>query len=466
MRAALERPSKLEAWFRLNKDPDLDADSSTLARQLRYFEVPQYFTWDTSSSSWKRRRRRARGGNVIGRMTNIKPSAGEQFYLRLLLLHVPGACATCWSDLQAPSGSADGSKTFQAKARLLGLLHDDRETADMLTEAVRLIRSLNKLAELFCETLVWLEVHDKPRLWDTFLTLLREQHPSISIGNFYISVQKHLNEYALSLTECGISPPEGETTINSACRAEDEYLRELRSPDELQKERAACDALTLTDEQSFIYTSMLCSIDRTGDSTDHTVHYVDGPAGAGKTHLYRKLLHYVRSTGRIALAVAMSGIAALLLPGGRTAHSRFRLPVPVPLEGCKCNIKSQSVAARVLRDAAVLIWDEAPTAPKSVFQAVDFLLQDLRQDTRPFGGLPILLGGDFRQIPPVMKFLDRDAIAAHTLIALPWWREDKVSRFTLSENMRAKQDLSYANFCMDLGNGLLQAPDGSQLKSG
>eukprot|EP00973_Karenia_brevis_P056055 7796937-Karenia_brevis.AAC.2 len=60
--------------------------------------------------------------------------------------------------------------------------------------------------------------------------------------------------------------------------------------------------------------------------------YVDGPAGTGKTHLYKKVLHYVRMQRLIALAIAMSGIAALLLPGGRTAHRRFRLPVPVPMD--------------------------------------------------------------------------------------------------------------------------------------
>ena len=71
----------------------------------------------------------------------------------------------------------------------------------------------------------------------------------------------------------------------------------------------------------------------------------------GKTFLYRKVLHYARMNNRIALAVCMSGIAALLLPGGRTAHSRFRLPVPVPLEGCACNIKLQSWAAAVNQPA-------------------------------------------------------------------------------------------------------------------
>jgi hypothetical protein len=67
------------------------------------------------------------------------------------------------------------------------------------------------------------------------------------------------------------------------------------------------------------------------------VFFVDGPAGTGKTFVYRMLLASVRSRGGIALAVASSGIAALLLPGGRTAHSRLKLPLnPEASSTCKC----------------------------------------------------------------------------------------------------------------------------------
>ena len=62
-----------------------------------------------------------------------------------------------------------------------------------------------------------------------------------------------------------------------------------------------------------------------------------------------------------------------------------------------------------------------------------------------------------------MKHLDRDAVAAHTLIALPWWREDKVSRFALSKNMRAEHDSSYADFCMEIGDGTRKAPDADSM---
>ncbi|KAL0305019.1 UNVERIFIED_CONTAM: hypothetical protein Scaly_2999400 [Sesamum calycinum] len=55
--------------------------------------------------------------------------------------------------------------------------------------------------------------------------------------------------------------------------------------------------------------------------------FIDGPGGSGKTFLYRALLADVRSKGYIALAVATSGVAAALLPGGRTAYSRFKIPI-------------------------------------------------------------------------------------------------------------------------------------------
>jgi hypothetical protein len=63
--------------------------------------------------------------------------------------------------------------------------------------------------------------------------------------------------------------------------------------------------------------------------------FIDGPGGTGKTFLYNNLLAAVRKEGDIALAVASSGIAALLLPGGRTAHSRLK--IPFKLEST-CNI--------------------------------------------------------------------------------------------------------------------------------
>jgi len=80
---------------------------------------------------------------------------------------------------------------------------------------------------------------------------------------------------------------------------------------------------------------------------DHVVHnkgevfFVDGPGGTGKTYLYRALLAKVQSMDLIAVATATSGIASSIMPGGRTAHSRFKIPIKLE-ENSVCNFTKQT----------------------------------------------------------------------------------------------------------------------------
>jgi ATP-dependent DNA helicase PIF1 len=88
------------------------------------------------------------------------------------------------------------------------------------------------------------------------------------------------------------------------------------------------------------------------------------------------LLGKVRLNGHIALAVASSGIAALLLPGGRTAHSRFKLPLNLH-EDSTCSVAHGTDLASLLQVARLIVWDEAPMTHRYAFEAVDRTLRDL-----------------------------------------------------------------------------------------
>ncbi|KAL0301968.1 UNVERIFIED_CONTAM: hypothetical protein Sradi_6473600 [Sesamum radiatum] len=127
----------------------------------------------------------------------------------------------------------------------------------------------------------------------------------------------------------------------------------------------------------------------------------DGPGGSGKTFLYRALLADVRSRGYIALAVATSGVAAALLPGGRTAHSRFKIPIDIDGK-TKCKISKQTTLAKLLLSAKLIIWDEISMARRQIIEALDDILQDLTDCDNPFGGKVVVFGGDYRQIAPVV----------------------------------------------------------------
>ena len=68
-----------------------------------------------------------------------------------------------------------------------------------------------------------------------------------------------------------------------------------------------------------------------------------------------------------------------------------------------CSISKGTDQAELLREAALLIWDEAPMAHRHAFEALDRTLRDLTGRDLPFGGKVLVAGGDFRQIPPVVR---------------------------------------------------------------
>jgi len=82
--------------------------------------------------------------------------------------------------------------------------------------------------------------------------------------------------------------------------------------------------------------------------------FIQGPAGTGKTFRYKCLCYFYRTQRKIVLSVASSGIAALLVPGGRTAHSRFAIPLNIQ-ELSVCQISKNSQLADLIRQISIII---------------------------------------------------------------------------------------------------------------
>jgi hypothetical protein len=161
--------------------------------------------------------------------------------------------------------------------------------------------------------------------------------------------------------------------------------------------------------------------------------FVDGLGGAGKTFLYGCLLSRVRSTGDIALSMASSGIAAVLLEGGCTTHSRFKIPVAALCGSSACYVPLNSPQAALIWAAHLIVWDEAPMAHKHVFEAVNRTLQHVMGVVDPtlkdmlFGDKVVVMGGDFRQILPVVPRGTRGQIVDASLKrSIVLWHRVKV----------------------------------------
>ena len=178
------------------------------------------------------------------------------------------------------------------------------------------------------------------------------------------------------------------------------------------------------------------------ESNTSRVFFLDGPGGTGKTFVYNTLLAAVRGRGRIAIAMASSGLAALLLDKGRTAHSRLKIPIKVD-DNSVCFINAESDLASLLRRTDLFVWDEALMMNRHVFETVDRTFRDIMKASniankgKPFGGKVFLLGGDFRQILPVVPNGNDYDIINSSLKRSRLWRHIEMKRLLV--NMRLNE---------------------------
>jgi hypothetical protein len=84
------------------------------------------------------------------------------------------------------------------------------------------------------------------------------------------------------------------------------------------------------------------------------------------------------------------------MPGGRTAHSRFKIPLTLD-DGAFCTFTKQSGTAKLLWTTSLIIWDEVTMMKRQGVEALDNNLRDIMdRPNLPFGGKTMVFGGDFR----------------------------------------------------------------------
>ena len=144
--------------------------------------------------------------------------------------------------------------------------------------------------------------------------------------------------------------------------------------------------------------------------------FLTGKAGTGKTTLLREI---IETTHKNTVVVAPTGIAALNA-GGVTIHSMFQLPFagfipdnssPQFSETTKFETKAtlrrhfkmNNVKRAVIRNMELLVIDEVSMLRADLLDAMDFMMQTVRKNSYPFGGVQVLFIGDLLQLPPVIR---------------------------------------------------------------
>jgi len=92
--------------------------------------------------------------------------------------------------------------------------------------------------------------------------------------------------------------------------------------------------------------------------------------------LWKILSGAIRYKGKIVLNAASSEIASLLLPGGRTAHSKFAIPLN-PDDTSTSSIGRNTDIGDLMKEASLIIWDEAPMMSKVCLESFDRSLNDV-----------------------------------------------------------------------------------------
>ena len=380
----------------------------------------------------------------IGRIYYAQPTSGEKYYLRMLLNTVKG-CRS-YEEIRTVDGVVH--PTFKSACYALGLLNDDKEWDDCIKEASHWA-SAPQMRQLFCTILLFCEVTDPAKLWQTNWELLSKdiQRRQRRIFNFQTvelnsaqikslllaEIEQLLTKGGKSLKDFpGMPLPDSSVLQDLNNRLVNEELN--YDKDSLRIEHMKL-LHKLNQDQRMAFDVIIESVN---DNLGKLI-FVDGYGGTGKTFLWKAVTTKLRSEGKIVLAVASSGIAALLLQGGRTAHSRFHIPLKITNEST-CNIKQGTFLAELIKKTSLIIWDEAPMTHKHCFEALDKSLRDILRFTNedaehsPFGGMTVVLGGDFRQILPVIPKGKREHIISASIKRSYLWKN--FEEYRLKENMR------------------------------
>jgi hypothetical protein len=147
-------------------------------------------------------------------------------------------------------------------------------------------------------------------------------------------------------------------------------------------------------------------------------------------------------------------------------HNRLGLPVPL-FSNSQSTIKPTSFKQRQeLKETDIFIIDEISNVPKHAVGVMDNLLQIIMENSLPYGGKPVLWGGDFRQIPPVQRHATRSQLVALSVKNSKHWKKFKRFRYNslffwfkftfirLTKNMRVlPEEIDFANFLLTVGDG-------------
>ncbi|KAE8229400.1 hypothetical protein CF326_g5630 [Tilletia indica] len=372
--------------------------------------------------------RRRQRGLAVARINTVRPSAGDPFYIRAILLHRP---ARSWNSLRTtPDGQIH--PTFRQAAIHEGIIEGDNEANAVMVEAITLHVSPADLR--FLLGLLIKEGAPHPLdLWNThkdplcrdflplaFATLAAAPAETrlLAESAALAAIDAVLLSFGLMNAAVGLPavPPHPPLTQDD---------RDFFAPQQHRLRTQAAQARAIfTDQQHDVRTSILQAILNPSPTTPR-LHLIQGRAGRGKTFVVQAIVDELRGNGHIVAISAATGLAAAAFTRGMTVHKRFAIPViededqnqaRPPLRSA---LPLHSQQAEFLRQASVIVVDEIWALSAEVLEAVSTFLKEALESESDFGGKVVVGVGDPRQTAPITKENSEQSTIEASFLASP-----------------------------------------------
>lgn len=299
---------------------------------------------------------------------------------------------------------------------------------------------------MFAYMLLFCEISDKQTLLATFLDSFTEDYArrdiprEESIRLALIDIQNVLILHGARLSQFGLPEPAyiapGYDVINfDEERLEGDNLRNQLNP-----------------EQRNVFQSVMDSVHNEDFHADR-LFVINAQAGTGKSFLFATLISVLRGEQIPVVALAPTGLAASLLKGGRTLHSRFKIPLDVN-ETTVTGVKPNSTEGRLIASSKLIIIDEMSMVTRAIFNLIERGLRDICTNNQPFANKTVLLAGDFRQTLPIVPNGNRCSIVDSCLKGSRHF--SSFANHHLHVNVRAGENEEiFAAWLLQLGDGTL-----------
>jgi ATP-dependent DNA helicase PIF1 len=184
--------------------------------------------------------------------------------------------------------------------------------------------------------------------------------------------------------------------------------------------------------------------------------FLSGSAGTGKSFTIKKIVEYLENNNINYGLTALTGCAASLI-NGQTIHSYLLLGIDKSLKDIYNDLSKKYIAKlKSLRSLNTLIIDEVSMMSNELIELIDELFKMIKSNILPFGGIQVILVGDFHQLPP---------IKGNYCFTSPTWDALNMYNIILTDLIRQKDDLVLQEILEELRNGKISDKTFETLKS-